>query len=145
MFVNSIQELEMCCLSELLESRDYYEIDKERRLVTSTASGVLTLGEVWAHQKKLLQDPDFHPSFSQLMDLTQITKLELSSEDVRRVAGNGIFSPNSRQAILASSNLVYGLARMFQILREMKGEEGIRVFRDRDEALAWVLGKDSAD
>jgi hypothetical protein len=79
------------------------------------------------------------------MDLTQITKLELSSEDVRRVAGNGIFSPNSRQAILASSSLVYGLARMFQILREMKGEEGIRVFRDRDEALAWVLGNDGGD
>jgi hypothetical protein len=34
---------------------------------------------------------------------------------------------------------------MFQILREMGGQERIRVFRERDEALAWVLGKDGAD
>jgi hypothetical protein len=123
----------------------YYEIDKERRLVTSTASGVITLPEIWAHQEKLLKDPDFDPSFAQLLDVTQVTKLALSSEDVRRVAESNTLSSNPRLAIVATSAFVYGLARMFQIFREMTGEEGIRVFRDRDEALAWVLGKDGAD
>jgi hypothetical protein len=123
----------------------YYEIDKERRLVTSTASGVITLPEIWAHQGKLLKDPDFDPSFAQLLDVTQVTKLALSSEDVRRVAESNTLSSNPRLAIVATSAFVYGLARMFQIFREMTGEEGIRVFRDRDEALAWVLGKDGAD
>jgi hypothetical protein len=123
----------------------YYEIDKERRLVTSTASGVITLPQVWAHQEKLLKDPDFDPSFAQLLDVTRVTKVELSSEDVRRVAESNTLSSNPRLAIVATSAFVYGLARMFQIFREMTGEEGIRVFRDRDEALAWVLSKDGAD
>jgi hypothetical protein len=123
----------------------YYEIDKERRLVTSTASGVITLPEIWAHQEKLLKDPDFDPSFAQLLDVTQVTKVELSSEDVRRVAESNTLSSNPRLAIVATSAFVYGLARMFQIFREMVGEEGIRVFRDRDGALAWVLGKDGAN
>jgi hypothetical protein len=124
---------------------NYYEIDKERRLITSTASGVITLPEIWAHQEKLDKDPDFDPSFAQLLDVTQVTKLKLSSEDVRRVAESNTLSTNSRLAIVATSSLVYGMARMFQIFREMKGEEKTRVFRDRDEALAWVLGKDGAD
>jgi hypothetical protein len=124
---------------------NYYEIDKERRLITSTASGVITLPEIWAHQEKLDKDPDFDPSFAQLLDVTQVTKLKLSSEDVRRVAESNTLSSNPRLAIVATSSLVYGMARMFQIFREMKGEEKTRVFRDRDEALAWVLGKDDAD
>jgi hypothetical protein len=124
---------------------DYYQIDKERRLVTSTASGVVTLADIWAHQEKLQKDHDFDPEFAQLLDLTQVTKLELGGEDVRSVAGSDIFATNPRLAILATSDFVYGLARMFQIYREMKGKEGIRVFRDRDEAVGWVLSKDGAD
>jgi hypothetical protein len=123
----------------------HYEIDKERRLIISTASGVITLPEVWAHQERLAKDPDFDPSFAQLLDVTQVTKLKLSSEDVRRVAESNTLSTNPRLAIVATSSLVYGMARMFQIFREMKGEEKTRVFRDRDEALAWALGKDEAD
>ena|SRR5271165_6715315 len=37
-----------------------------------------------------------------------------------------------------------GLARMFEMLREAKGEEGLRVFRDLDEALECVLAKNAA-
>jgi hypothetical protein len=124
---------------------NYYEIDKERRLITSMASGVITLPEIWAHQEKLSKDLDFDPSFAQLLDVTQVTKLDLCSEDVRNIAESNTFSSNPRLAIVATSSLVYGMARMFQIFREMKGEERIRVFRDRDEALAWVLNKDGAD
>jgi len=148
MFVNLNQEFEMCYVSELAElseSKGHYEIDKERRLVTSTASGVITLPEIWAHQEKLAKDSDFDPSFAQLLDLTQVSKVEISSEEIRRVAGNSVFAINTRLAIVVSSNFVYGLARMFQILRETNGDKGIQVFRERDEALAWVLGRDGAD
>jgi hypothetical protein len=31
---------------------------------------------------------------------------------------------------------------MFEILREAAGEHGIRVFRNLDEALDWVLSKE---
>jgi hypothetical protein len=30
---------------------------------------------------------------------------------------------------------------MFEALRDLKGEEGIRVFREKEDALQWVLGK----
>jgi hypothetical protein len=32
---------------------------------------------------------------------------------------------------------------MFEILRENAGEKGIRVFRNLDDALEWILGKNT--
>jgi len=119
----------------------YYNIDKERRLVMSTGSGVLTMTDALAHQEKLLKDPDFSPRFSQLMDLTQVTNVEFGTEDLRKLAQRSIFSPDSRRAILVSSDVVFGLSRMFEIFRETLGETGIRVFRNLDDALEWVLAK----
>jgi len=116
----------------------FYKIDKERKLVMSTASGVLILADALAHQKQLLKDPDFDPSFSQLLDFTHVTDVQLSSEEVRRLARTTVFSTNSRRAFLANSDLKFGLARMFSIARETFGETGIRVFRNLDAALDWV-------
>ena len=121
----------------------FYKVDKERHLVMSSASGVVTFADLLAHQEKLLADPDFSPDFSQLWDLVHVTKVELTTEELRRLAGRSIFSSASRRAILASSDLVFGLSRMFEIFRETLGEKGIRVFRNLDDALDWVLAKNS--
>jgi len=118
-----------------------YKIDKENRLVISTGSGVLTLPDALAHQEQLLKDPDFDPSFSQLLDFTHVTDVELSSEEIHRLARTTVFSANSRRAFLVNSDLKFGLARMFAIMRESFGEKGIRVFRNSDDALDWVLGR----
>jgi hypothetical protein len=122
----------------------FYKIDKERKLVISTGSGVFTMADALAHQEKLRKDPDFDPSFSQLLDFTHVTKLELDAKDVRRLAQTFVFSDDSRRAILVSGDVAFGLARMFEMLRDTFGEKGIRVFRNLDDALDWVLAKKTA-
>jgi hypothetical protein len=122
----------------------YFKIDNERRLVMSTIAGVFTLADGLAHQEKLLKHPDFDPGFSQLLDCTHVARVELTPEDVRRLAQTSIFSPDARRAILVESDLAFGLARMFVIFRESFGEKGIRVFRNLDEALYWVLPENTA-
>ena len=109
----------------------------------STGAGVLTRGDLDEHQERLAKDKDFDPSFSQLMDFLQVTKIEVTPSDVRASAERSVFSPSSRRAILVKDDLAFGLARMFQIHRELKGEQGIRVFRELDAALNWLLGKES--
>lgn len=122
----------------------FFKIDKEHRLVMTTVSGVFTVADVLAHQASLRKHPDFDPSFSQLMDFTHVTSVELKREDVQRVAQESVFSPNSRRALVTNNDAVFGLARMFEMLRENMGEKGIRVFRNLDEALDWVLGKNTS-
>jgi hypothetical protein len=49
-----------------------------------------------------------------------------------------IFSPTSRRAMLAPIDVIFGIGRMFQMLRQARGETGIRVFRDREAAMRWL-------
>jgi len=122
----------------------FFEIEKHHRLVITSASGVVTMAEALAHNQNLRKHPDFDPSFSQLIDLSDVTKIELNREDILTLAQDPILSDNSRRAILATGDLTFGLARMFEMFRESKGKETIRVFRNRDEARAWALGKNTA-
>ena len=122
----------------------FYKLDKERKLVMSTYSGALTIADALGHQEKLPKDPDFDPSFSQLLDVTHVTDVQLTAEDVRTLARTSVFSPDSRRAILVDSDLKFGLARMFEVLRDTMGEKGIRVFRNLDDALDWIFAKDRA-
>jgi hypothetical protein len=117
----------------------YFRIEKDRRLVMSTLSGVFTLADGLAHQEKLLKDLDFDPKYSQLVDCVHVTKVAIVPTDVRRLAQRAIFSPDSRRAILVSDDQVFGFARMFVTFREALGETGLRIYRDLDEALYWVL------
>jgi hypothetical protein len=122
----------------------FYKIDKERRLIVSTATGVFNREESLSHRRRLLADPDFDPSYSQLVDFTNVTQFDLSSEDVRQLAHNSVFAPNARRAFIVASDFAFGLGRMYEMLREGAGENGIRVFRELDDALDWVLAKTEA-
>jgi hypothetical protein len=119
----------------------FYKIDKERRLVLTTGSGVFSLADAISHQQKLSKDPDFDPCFSQIADFTHVNRFELSGDDVRQFAQKGIFSAHSRRALIVPNELAFGLGRMYEILRGLEGEKGIRVFRALEEALDWVLPK----
>jgi hypothetical protein len=116
-----------------------YKIDKEHRLVMSTAYGVVTREDILFHQQRLVADPDFSPTFSQLADFTRTAKLEINAADVAAFAAKTIFAPEARRAIIVADAEAFGLARMFEILRDSKGEAGIRVFLSVEEGFDWIF------
>jgi hypothetical protein len=64
-----------------------YVIDKERRLVLTTAEDILTFAEVKLHQDRLRSDPDLDPTFNQLIDGTTVRArkaLQLNHATLRR-------------------------------------------------------------
>jgi hypothetical protein len=115
-----------------------YKIDKEFRLVTSTAWGVITRQEIIDHQRKLAADTGFSPTYATIADFTRITKLEITAADIQVFAAKNVFAPNARRAIVVADSEAFGLARMFEILRDAQGEEGIRVFHKLEDAREWV-------
>jgi hypothetical protein len=117
----------------------FYKIDKERKLVLSSGTGVLTREDILGHMERLSNDPDFDPDFSQLADFRQITEVEFGPEDVRQFAERNIYSSRARRAIVVKDDLQFGLARMFEIHRELNGETGIRVFRSFEDAMDWIV------
>jgi hypothetical protein len=117
----------------------FYHIDKERKLVMSTASGPLTAADLASHMQRLLKDPDFDPHFSQLADFTHLTRLEVTEDDIRNFARTNVFHSDSRRAFVVADDASADLAEMFAKLREFAGEHGIRVFRKLEEGVDWIL------
>jgi hypothetical protein len=122
-----------------------HKIDKERNLVMSYALGVLNMEVILQHRSGLLADPEFDPSFSQLLDLTQVTKFDLTADDLRKLASQDLFSPKSRRAFLVPVDVGFGFSRMYEIISETAGQQGIRVFRNLQEALAWAVDGELPD
>ena len=111
-----------------------YSIDTELEIVLSTASGKLVDAELEDHQLRLSEDPGFEPHFRQLADFTGVTEFEVSAECVRRLARKNIYAEPALRAFAVPQDAGFGLARMFEILRETYGEETIRTFRSLLEA-----------
>jgi hypothetical protein len=49
-----------------------------------------------------------------------------------------VFLPLTRRTFVVASDLTFALSRMFDSYRRLKGEQGIRIFRDLDEAVRWL-------
>jgi hypothetical protein len=114
-----------------------YEIDTSRALVRTTISGHVTDGDLVLHQQRLAADATFAPAMCQLIEVAEVTGLSVTSEGMHAIARANLFGAGSRRAIVAEQDAYYGLARMFQLLRDSAPEQ-IGVFRGRHEAHAWL-------
>jgi hypothetical protein len=116
-----------------------YKIDKDRRLVITTGYGVVTRQDIEDHQRSLWTDPDFSCTFSQLADFSRMARTELNAVDMHSFAKRNVFASNARRAVIVPNDVAFGLARLFEILRGSKGENGIRVFRTVEEGFVWIF------
>ena len=113
-------------------------IDVDRQVVFTVAVDVLTMGDGLDHMNRLQADPRFSPVFNQIADFRAVTEVRLSGFDVRDLAKRTLFSPEARRALVITRPLAFGLARMFRILRGLRGENYLTVVRELDEAARWT-------
>jgi|SRR5215208_7396877 len=100
-------------------------------------SGVVTNEEAHDHNQRLRSDHQFDPTYRQLVDLTGITDIRINTPTVTAAAQEQKFAPGTRRAFVASSDVAYGMARMFALRAEAAGQT-IEVFRDRRTAEDWL-------
>ena len=112
--------------------------DAAARVVILTVRGVLGDAGLLRLASELAQAPDVDADFSILIDLRQADGKTVTGKGVRALASQPLtLSVRSRRAIVVPSDLGFGMARMYELLRE--GKSGpTQVFRDYDEARRWV-------
>jgi hypothetical protein len=116
-----------------------YVIDKHRRLVITTASGVLTFQDCVQHQDRLIEDPDFDQTYNQLLDFFEVTSIQLDELAIRFLMVRHVFSGQSRRAVIGSGMQFEAFAKKaIELRKEYLGAESARVFSDREEALRWL-------
>ena len=103
--------------------------------------GRMTPSMLISAREAFVADPDFVPGMNFMADFTEGTLSEFSSDDLRRVGVHGRqialdWGPH-RTAVVAPSDVDYGLSRMFQMLGRRPGLT-LHVFRDMTEAEAWL-------
>ena len=101
------------------------------------AHGILTDQDAYSHQDNLRNDPEFDPGYSQFFNFIKVTKAELSTDAIHRLAEKNPFGLGSKRAFVAPSDMMFGLSRMFQVLITDHKDE-LTVFRDIDDARKYL-------
>ena len=115
-----------------------YEVDDEHRLVITTAWNCVSADEALELQHKIRSDTRLSNDFFHLVDLTRLTSVDIDVTTMTELAARQSFAKSRRAFVVGSNRLAYGMARMFVALRRVTGEDEMRVFEQRSEALRWL-------
>jgi len=118
-----------------------YKIDKKRRLVLTCGFGSFSLGDARAHEERLLDDPDFDSSLSEIADFTCVTEFAIGESELQKLAKNTTFSTHSRRALIVPNYVAAALRAINQSATNSEGQSNFRIFRNFTMAVDWVLLK----
>ena len=114
------------------------DFDPKNNILRATLEGAMTgaiLLELYARATKYLES---HPPCRGILDFSQVTDFEVSSNAIKQVAASPPVIPAGYMRVLVIPQIfIYGLARMFQILGERNRPE-LQVVRTMEEAYALL-------
>lgn len=114
-----------------------YIIDLARSLVLSRGWDVVTDRELLAHVHTLTADPRFVRNFRQLADLRDVTDVQITPSCIKEMVRLNPYGAGARRAVVVTNDVVFGMARMYQILSDESPDE-LQIFRKMDDALQWL-------
>jgi len=118
-----------------------YEVHENEGVIVVTLTGLLPDDDALDLASRYANELERSPGLHELVDARDLQVADLSSSALREIAE--VFRrprtapAGSRVALVASSDAAYGLARMYQALREDSSAE-FRVFRDLESARSWL-------
>jgi hypothetical protein len=123
-----------------------YDVAAHRRIVTFRGS--ISDRELLEAYESLLADPGYDASVDDFIDLRDVTHMGVTSVGLHRLISmyDERDSPGyvTRTAILAPTDVLYGVSRMFQTMRGEGHPDELEVFRTLDELQAWLDRRDLA-
>jgi hypothetical protein len=98
--------------------------------------------DLLAHKSRLINDADFKPGLRELSDVRAVDRLEVTpngiSQFVARDKADSAKLHDHKLAIVASADVVYGMARMYQTLSDDETQH-VMVFRVGWSRLRWAV------
>jgi hypothetical protein len=110
------------------------DFDAKNNVLRVTLEGLLTDAIMLDAYTTVARYVASHPPCRGICDITPVTKFEVSSSAIRQMAESSPAFPTAYvRVFVASTSLVYGMARMFQMLGE-KTRPNLHIVRTLDEA-----------
>jgi len=118
------------------------KIDPKKNRRYHTVQGEITLVRLRNALAEVYARPDYRPDSSSLWDLRKATTQHISGAEVQSIASmvkkHWGTTGAPRSALVVSTDLDYGMARVYEILMAGDIAPQVRVFRDLEEAKAWL-------
>jgi len=109
-------------------------IDANQRLVVSTYYGEINESEILGQMSLIRCHPDFDPTFSEIVDFSEVTGGKLSTSAIQALSRRvSVFKPTSMHVVIAPQAHIFGLARMSEVFAE-KTKPNFVVVRTSNEA-----------
>jgi len=103
-----------------------------------TLEGCVTDEDLIEGQSNMFRDPLFEGNYLRFVDGTRVTKLLVTGDVVRSIATNAIARGLRKVALVAHSDFIYAMMRMYDGYASANEAECF-VSRDAAEALQWLL------
>jgi len=75
-------------------------------MVIGIGSGYLPFSDLKFQEDRLRTDPKFQSNLNQLLDVREVTEMEMATEEARLLAGSNPFSAQSRRAFVVRQDYV---------------------------------------
>jgi len=113
-----------------------YVVDVESHLVRVKFGKKLAFGDIERYAKLLQLNPQFRPSYAEIVDLTEVEELDLDAEEFLKLADKvDPFSPQAKRAFVVRTLFQGHAAGMHKVLRPQRN---IEIFHTAEEAECWI-------
>lgn len=118
-----------------------HHYDGATRTLHAVIQGTITDEEVLEYARRVAPDTEIPPGRRELIDLSGVEQTDVSGAGLREVAD--VFRAHDQTlfetkiAIVAPTDIAYGLARMYQAFRS-DSPVLLQVFREREAAVYWL-------
>jgi hypothetical protein len=117
-----------------------FTLDSGKRVVSVTFEGLWSVRDVADYFEDLKRDSEFDSRFFELADLTEVVSSDVDFQAATMLSRIDPFSRSGKRAFAATKAAIYGILRMYQMVR---GEEySMAIFRTLAEAKQWLGIKD---
>lgn len=115
------------------------EFEFKKNLLIIQGNGEVTQEQANSEALRLAGHPLYDPFYNIMIDLRQMGSTDMDAAGLRAILNKELeMGYNRKVAIVASKDLLYGMARMYQSMAaDLKSD--YRVFRDYFNGLAWLL------
>ena len=124
-----------------------HHIDNKAKLIITTWEGVAIdsdfIEALKKYQKDIQSKPDYL-GYNELVNFNKVLSIKLTVEGLKNIGQLASRTDqnrvNTKLALVASSDLAYGLARMYEAYRSFaqNTNKELRVFKEESEALEWL-------
>ena len=122
---------------------NHYSLYRDSKIARVTFVTIDSYNQVMDLFEELFNDLRFtHSDMSILVDLSHYENLDLELPDIEKLilffAANQRHIDKRRFAILAPDDLAFGVARMWELMKDLEIHMDSCVFRDQAIALDWL-------